>query len=419
MAGRIHVVGAGLAGLAAATKLAGAGRAVTVHEAAGHAGGRCRSYHDPVLDRRIDNGNHLVLSGNRSVAAYLDDIGSAHTLPETPEAVFSFLDLATGERWTTRPNPGLLPWWIFSESRRVPGSRPWNYLRVLGLAWAAPEATVAQVLGADASLFRRFWEPIAVAVLNTAAHEAAAGLLWPVVRETFGRGGGACRSRIAVEGLSESFVDPALATLERRGARVLFKRRLRSLDLQGERARGLDFGEGRLDLSPEDAVVLAVPPQIAQGLVPGLAPPLESRAIVNGHFLLPRPRDDMAFLGLLGGTAEWLFVRGDVVSVTVSAADALAEQPAEAVARELWRDVSRALGLEGTPLPAHRIVKERRATFAQTPDQVALRPPSRTKWANVFLAGDWTATGLPATLEGAVRSGYTAANLALDRQAHP
>ena len=419
MSARIHVVGAGLAGLAAATKLAGAGRAVTVHEAAGHAGGRCRSYHDPVLDRRIDNGNHLVLSGNRSVAAYLDDIGSTHTLPEAPEAVFAFLDLVSGERWAARPNPGRLPWWIFSESRRVSGSRPGGYLRALGLAWAAPEATVAQVLGGDAHLFRRFWEPISVAVLNTAADEGAAGLLWPVVRETFGRGGAACRPRMAVEGLSESFVHPALATLERRGAEVLFNRRLRSLDLQGDRAHGLDFGEGRLDLSAEDAVVLAVPPAAAAGLVPDLAPPLESRAIVNGHFLLPRPRDDIAFLGLVGGTAEWLFVRGDVVSVTVSAADALAERPAEALARDLWTDVGRALSLEGAPLPAHRIVKERRATFAQTPDQVALRPPSRTRWANVFLAGDWTATGLPATIEGAVRSGYTAAELALGSQANP
>jgi len=417
MAPRVHVIGAGLAGLAAATRLAGAGHAVTVHEAAGHAGGRCRSYHDQMLDRRIDNGNHLVLSGNRSILSYLDDIGSADSLTESAEAAFPFLDLDSGERWTVRPNPGRFPWWVFSGARRVPGSGPGEYLKAMALAWAGREATVADVLGSDKKLFRRFWEPISVAVLNTAADEGAASLFWPVVRETFGRGGSACLPRIAKQGLSESFVDPALFTLVRGGAEVRFNRRLRSFSFDGDWVRGLDFGDEAVDLSPGDAVVLAVPPHAAADLVPGLKPPLESRAIVNGHFRLDQKQNDMTFLGLIGGVCDWLFIRGDVVSATASAADALAEKPAETIARDLWADLDRALGLGGAPLPVHRIVKERRATFAQTTAQAALRPPLETRWNNMVLAGDWTDTGLPATLEGAVRSGHMAAGKAADKTA--
>jgi uncharacterized protein with NAD-binding domain and iron-sulfur cluster len=103
-------------------------------------------------------------------------------------------------------------------------------------------------------------------------------------------------------------------------------------------------------------------------------------------------------------------VRGEVASVTVSAADKLAEQRGEKIAETLWKEVAKALKLGDKPLPTHRIVKEKRATFAQTPEDVSRRPGPVTAWSNLFLAGDWTNTGLPATLEGAIRSGRISAN---------
>ena len=113
--------------------------------------------------------------------------------------------------------------------------------------------------------------------------------------------------------------------------------------------------------------------------------------------------------------AQWLFVRGNVVSVTVSAADALAEEAPEKIATMLWADISQALELPLKPEPLARIVKEKRATFAQTPEGIARRPGTRTAWANLLLAGDWTDTGLPATIEGAVRSGHAAARVIAGR----
>ena len=107
-------------------------------------------------------------------------------------------------------------------------------------------------------------------------------------------------------------------------------------------------------------------------------------------------------------------MRGDIVSVTVSAADDLAEQPTEAIAGRLWADVAKALNLGDAPLPTWRIVKEKRATFAQTPGQIRRRPPARTALNNLFLAGDWTDTGLPATIEGTLRSGAKASDAVLE-----
>ncbi len=411
--GHVHIIGAGVSGLSTAVHLLNRGWKVTLHESAGHAGGRCRSFEDSGLGCRIDNGNHLLLSGNCAALEYLALIGAGDGLVGPDKAVFPFLDLQTGQRWTVEMGAGRVPWWIFSEARRVPGSRPADYLRALRLAWAGERATVAECLGADNPLFKRFWEPLAVAVLNTAAEEGAASLLWPVIRETFGRGEAACRPLIARVGLSDTFVVPALRFLAGRGADFFANHRLKALSLDRDRVAALRFEGGDVALGQGDTVVLAVPPRNAAELVPGLIVPDSSCAIVNGHFRLPSASGDFSFLGLVGGVAQWLFVRGDVASVTVSAADALAEDAAAEIAGRLWGEVRQALGYSASPLPAHRIVKEKRATFAQTPDQVRRRPPTRTLWKNLFLAGDWTQTGLPATIEGAIRSGRTAAETAI------
>jgi hydroxysqualene dehydroxylase len=178
----------------------------------------------------------------------------------------------------------------------------------------------------------------------------------------------------------------------------------------------LDFGERRIDLAAGDSVVLALPPAVAGDLLPGLEVPRDSRPIVNAHLRLPEgvrpawiPAAELPILGLVGGAADWLFLRDDVVSLTVSAAEALAERPSEEIAGLMWRDTARALGLDPSAEPLVRIIKEKRATLAQTPAALRLRPGPRTRWANLALAGDWTDTGYPATIESAVRSGSAAA----------
>jgi hydroxysqualene dehydroxylase len=413
----VHVVGAGLAGLAAAAAVTADGSRVRVYEGAGHAGGRCRTYVDEHLGRHVDNGNHLLLSGNRDTYAYLQRFDATDRLSGPARAAFPFLDLSTGERWTVRPTPGRMPWWIFMPSRRVPGTRARDYLSALRLGRARADATVAHCLGDDGALYRRFWEPLAVAALNADADEGAAALLWPVLKETFARGEAACRPRMAALGLSHCFVDPALDWLRRAGQPVQFNARLKALDLQGDHVASLVFADGeRVPVTSRDAVVLALPPAAVATLLPDVTVPEGSRAIVNAHFRLPAGRaPETSFLGLIGGLGQWLFVRDDVASVTVSAADQLAADPSAGdIAARLWPEVARALGfgqgLAHGPLPAFRIIKEKRATFAQTTDQVRRRSPAVTKWKNLFLAGDWTDTGLPATIEGSVRSGHTAAH---------
>lgn len=407
----IHIIGAGLAGLSAAVRLTAAGRRVVLYESAPQAGGRSRSFFDATLGRTVDNGSHLALSGNRALLGYLDAVGARGALTELRPAAFPFLDLRNGERWTLRPGG----FWLFDQARRVPGSRPADYLAALRTLVAGHDATVADALPPGGPLHERLWQPLAVSVMNGAPERSSARLFGAVLRETLLRGETACRPLFAERGLSAALIDPAAAWLERNGGTIRLGARVDGLERQGDRISALSVSGARVALGEADSVVLAAPAWISERLLPGLEVPAAGRAIVNAHFRLdaaPVLPGSLPFLGLVGGTAEWLFQRGDVASVTVSDADSLADLPAEAVAARLWPDVARALRLSG-PVPPSRIVKERRATPDQTPESMARRPGPRTDLANLVLAGDWTETGLPATLEAAVRSGERAAKALL------
>lgn len=416
MSRTVHVIGGGLAGLSAATILAERGVSVILSEAAAQAGGRCRSYVDPQLDMMIDNGNHLVLTGNRAVMAYLKRLGTQDRLAGPDSADLAFMDLRDATRWRLRPNDGPLAWWVLAQNRRVPGTGPGDYLPLAALLARHPGKRIDQVLAPHGVLWERLLEPFFLAALNTEAVAGSADLAGAIVRETLAKGGQACRPRIAHPNLAAAFVEPALDYLNAKGAQVRLGRRLKAIETEGDKVRALEFGDGAAVLGPDDRAILAVPPNHAQALLPGLDAPDEFRSIVNGHFALPatqRPADAPLITGLVGGAAEWLFVFEDRVSVTVSAADAIVDDNREDLAARLWADVTRVLELGDRPLPPWQIVKERRATFAATPEQDAKRPRARTALSNLVLAGDWTQTGLPATIEGALRSGETAARFVL------
>jgi squalene-associated FAD-dependent desaturase len=413
MPSTVHVIGAGLAGLSAAIRLTLAGRKVAVHEAAGQAGGRCRSYHDPALDMEIDNGNHLLLSANYAALDFLRIIGAADQLIGPPHADFPFVDLKSGARWTLRIGDGRIPWWIFDANRRVPGTTARDYLALGRLLWPPRDAAIGELIACKGTLYDRLVGPLLLAALNTAPPEGSAALAGAVLRATVAAGGRACRPLIARDGLGPTFIAPALAWLASRGVTIGFGRRLRTLDIAGEKITALDFGDDKLALGADDGVILAVPPVVAAALLPGLDAPDEFRAIVNAHFRIAPPSGTPPIIGVVGGTVEWIFAFADRLSVTISGADRLLDTPREALAKTIWDEVAAVVRLaDAAAMPPWQIVRERRATFAALPAQERRRPGAITTWANLWLAGDWTATGLPATIEGAIRSGEQAAALA-------
>ncbi len=407
---KVHVIGAGLAGLAAATDLAARGIPVVLSEAAPQAGGRCRSYWDAMLGLDIDNGNHLILSGNHATLAYLDRLGARDGLEAAPSASFPFMDLATNERWTVGANDGPIPWWLFVAGRRVPGVKIRDYVSLFSLLRARKGKTIGDTIDCSGPLYHRLLEPFLLAALNIDPPVGSALLAARVIRETLAAGGRHYHPMIARQGLSATFVAPALRFIEARGGTVTFARRLRGLHCDAQHATGLDFGDDRTAIDTDDAVILAVPPQVAKALVPEISAPTRFRAIVNAHYRTAYPVGTQPMIGVVNGLAQWIFAFPGRLSVTISAGDDHMETSREDLAQRIWRDVAKVVGIDG-PMPPWQIVRERRATFEASPEQDATRPTTRTRWNNLALAGDWTQTGLPATIEGAIRSGISAARL--------
>ncbi|WP_149540760.1 FAD-dependent oxidoreductase [Siccirubricoccus phaeus] len=401
----VHIIGAGVAGLAAGLALLKAGRAVALHEASPQAGGRCRALPDGT-----DNGTHALLGANRAALGFLAAIGAREGWVEPEPDGLPVLDLRDGRAFRV----ALSPFAWGDPALRPPGLSAGALLALAKFALPLPDRAVGPALAAHPEFLRGFVDPLVVAALNTPVEEASARRLGAVLRRLGGRG--ATRLFVARRGLGPDLVAPAVAALEAGGARFRAGARLRRLVTQGGRVAALDFGEDAVALGPGDAVLLATPPWESQRLLPHLETPAAYAPIVNLHFARQGQgpgEEKVRFLGLLAALCQWVLVRPEGVSVTVSAGDAAAREEQESLAPRAWAELRRAalaFGLAGewpeAPPPC-RVVKERRATPRHLPGP-ALRPPL-LPLPNLALAGDWTEPVLPATIEAAVLSGQAAA----------
>ncbi|WP_233866117.1 hydroxysqualene dehydroxylase HpnE [Paraburkholderia adhaesiva] len=411
----VHVIGAGLAGLATAVRLQRRGVQIALYEAAGQAGGRCRSYYDSTLGATLDCGNHLMLASHANTLAYARAIGAADALVSPPDPGFAFMDLAARARWTVRFSRSRLPYWIGDANARVPGTKTVDYLGLLPLLFAKPGRTLAQTMRCNGTLWDRLLNPLFLAALNVEPRMASGELAANMLREALVAGGDAFRPLVAKSGLSSAFVDPALRMLQHGGAAIRLKSPLVEIvyDDAARRVVALDFANGRVVVGADESVVLAVPPEAAQTLVPAIQTPRRFTSIVSVHFAIEPPHGLASPMVLLNGTANWLFAAHGRLSATIHDAHAVLDVPPEVLARKVWADVAEAASLPADRLPPWQVVEAPRATFAAVPDEELRRPATRTRWNNLMLAGDWTATGLPATIEGALRSARKAADLLL------
>lgn len=398
---RTHIVGAGIAGLSAALAVTAEGGEAVLYEAAPHAGGRCRTIH-PADGFVHDNGTHVLFTANRRALSLLKDVGARDRWVEPEPKGLPLHDLKTG----IARRVGLSPWSWLLPSRRPHGLGLADLSRIARLAFPLQDCPVASIFG-NRPIMESLIEPLTVAVLNTPASEASASRLALALRQMLWPR--ACRLLVASNGLSEDLVQPAIEALQARGVPVLAGQRLRTLLTNGSRAIGLALTDRTVALGPDDRVILALPPYEIQRLLPVLPVPQGFEPILNVHYRMPglvQPR----FIGFTGALAQWMLVRPNHVSVTVSAAHEVIDASADHLASTIWREI--APTLQGLGLDAAidrqreaRVVKEKRATIRQAASPLPL-PPLRPL-ANLALAGDWLGS-LPATIESAVVSGEEA-----------
>lgn len=391
-----YIIGAGVSGLACGKRLAEQGYKTAVFEATDHPGGRCRTFFDEKLGLEIDNGTHLVLSGNSAILQMADK----NQLHISASAKFNFKNLKTGADWVADMGCGKIPW----MGKTPPGVSMWNLLgdyRKLNC-----DAAIGDVLDSKSLRWENLWMPLILAIMNTPPLDASARLMRAVLSQSLLKGGYSSRPVMMKNGLSKALINPVASSLE-----IKYGAMLKAIQFDGSLAAKLIFKDFEINLENDDVVVLAVPWGVAHDLYSEIPPAPEFNPIINVHFKTNAHVKTPEMTGLLGGVSHWLFRRENVASVTISAANQMVAEPSEKIANQVWSEISQLVG--GGEIPPWRVIKEKSATFAATPHNNGLRPQAITKMKNLFLAGDWTDTGLPATLEGSARSGFVCADAAI------
>jgi squalene-associated FAD-dependent desaturase len=431
------VIGGGAAGLAAATRLAEARQRVILLEAAPQLGGRARSFVDRATSDAIDNGQHALMGCYDEFLALLGRIGRRDALYEV-ELDIPFFDPVRGTarlRCPSLPAPlhfagGLLRYRHLSATERLSALLAGQRLvwRFGSRSRGRLDTTVASALaalGQGANARAVLWDPLTWATLNADPERASARLLAAVVERALLGSREASRFLLPAVPLSELYAEPAAKYVEERGGVVRRRAAADVLEVERDRVVAVRAGGERFEAT---AVISAVPPWALRRLAPAAvslpAKLDEATPIVSVTLWLDRPVGGAPFLGLVGSETQWVFQvqrlhgEGDDAPARLacvrSGADAWLDESTDAIAQRALADVSRALPIAAEArLLRALVVKEVRATLAPDPALQLLRPGARSGLANLFVAGDWTDTGLPATLEGAAASGHRAASLAL------
>jgi squalene-associated FAD-dependent desaturase len=435
----VVVIGAGFAGLSAATALAGRGARVLVLEARPRLGGRATAFQDRVSGEFVDNGQHVLFGCYHETFAFLRRIGAERHVQLQPSLEVPFITPAgalTRLRCPDLPAPlhllaGVLEWDALPLRDRL------NVLRLAGplLRTSRTSGTVREWLirfGQGQAIRDWLWEPLAIAALNQAPDEAAAEPFVRVLSEMFGGGPRAAAIGLPVQPLDRMYAEPARAYIEARGGdvRVNTPARVSELSRDGSSVMTVEAGGSRI----ASANVVAAVPWFALGDLfagcqapPALGSTLDAARrtpalpIVTVNLWYDRPVMDEPFVGLPASDIHWIFDKrvtlggnASHLSIVTSAARTLAplgndELVALAAARvrDALPDGARARLIRGT------VIRERRATFSVAPGAPP-RPQVGTGLGNLFLASDWIDTGLPGTIESAVRAGHLAAAAILD-----
>jgi zeta-carotene desaturase len=431
------VVGAGFAGVAAAVDLARRGARVTLLEERRRAGGRAFSWADPESGETIDNGQHLLMGCYTATRELLRILGTEHLV--LFQRRLSLKSVERGGRVMSLSCPSLpSPTHLLAGLMALKGLRArdrWALLRAAPFLLRPPGAGLTvedwlDRLGQTENLRERFWRPVALATLNEETDVAAASLLAAVLKEAFGGSAAATGLGIPGAGLSELYAGPAERYLRERGGDLRSGCTVDRILTEAGRAVAVIVREG--DPIPCDSVVLAVPHTAAGGILPREAieanPRLERldelgiSAIVSVNLWFDREVTGMDLFGLLGSPIQFVFnkcalwsdgpSRGTYLACVASAASNLAAEPNDRIRAVAEEEIRRHLpAAREAKVVRSMVVREKMATFSGRPEVLTLRPRARTAVANFALAGDWTDTGLPGTIEGAVRSGFAAARI--------
>jgi squalene-associated FAD-dependent desaturase len=433
------IIGGGFAGLSAGVALAAAGRAVMLLERRAFLGGRAYSFTDRVTGETVDNGQHLMMGCYHATLDFLAQIGAKDKIKIQPNSRVDFLDEREGyASFNCPPLPaplhllgGLCRLRTLTWGDRFAALRVGLALRrINGRRAKLADLTVSQwldSLGQPERLQRRFWAPLALATLNEAPERASADMLARVIEEAFMRTRRDSMIVISRVGLSDLYTEDARRFIETRGGEVKTGAEVAAIEFADARAVAVRLKTG--ERINAQTVTSSVPPSALVSLLPAHLierqaafqnlSSFKSSPIISVNLWYDEPVTDLEFVGLLDSRIEWVFNKNAIVgknqrqqhlALVTSGAHEAARMPKEELIEMATAEMRRFFPAARSARLNHaHVVREHEATISHTVGVAKLRPPQRTGIENFYLAGDWTETGLPATIEGAVRSGRACA----------
>ncbi|HEY8504520.1 MAG TPA: hydroxysqualene dehydroxylase HpnE [Gemmataceae bacterium] len=440
---RVLILGGGLAGLAAASALAPRGFAVTLAESRNRLGGRAGSFADPATGQLIDACQHVSMGCCTNFARFCRTVGTAHLLEPQPR-----LHFLTPDRRLSRlqADPWPAPFHLARGLASLHFLTPLEKLRI-GRAMLAllrtPPGHDEPLLGwlrqhgQSETAIRRFWGVVLVSALNESVERLGLRYARKVFVDGFLRHRRGFEVQLPKVPLARLYGEELREWFDRHGVRLLENAAARRIEVSGGKVSAVRMRDGStleadwyISAVGFERLLDLLPPEVAEGddyfrKLRGL----ETSPITSVHLWFDRPVMRLPHVVLVDCAGQWVFDRGahtengetgHYVQVVVSASRELRELGREGVRDVIAAEVRRLFpAARGAELLRAKVVTEHTATFSAVPGVDQFRPPQASPVPNLFVAGDWTATGWPATMEGAVRSGYLAAEALLRAKGTP
>ncbi|MHB8337958.1 MAG: hydroxysqualene dehydroxylase HpnE [Ignavibacteriaceae bacterium] len=416
------VIGGGFAGLTSAVYLAKAGYNVELIEASSKLGGRAYSFLDKNTGTVIDNGQHILMGCYDETLKFIKLIKAEDNFHFQKRLEVNFL-ASNFKILPLKSFPVFYPLNLLLGLLNYKAITFFERLKLLKFILTLPffpkkkldHMNVAELLengNQNENIRKAFWEIIAVGALNANIENASAKIFADVLRKIFFKGNSSSTIVLPLYGLSESYCNHAQKFIEENNGRIFFSEPVLSLQIENEKVS--EIITSKRTITDFDFVVTAVPLFAIEKISPDIITDkfhLKYSSILSTHIWLNENPLDKTFYGLIDSEVHWIFNHGTHITIVISHANELAEKSNETIFEIIMSEIEKFTKIKKELVIRYKIIKEKRATFIPLGDIIKLRPPSRTKLRNVFLAGDWTDTGLPSTIESAVKSGRTAAEI--------
>jgi squalene-associated FAD-dependent desaturase len=440
------IVGGGLAGLAAACELVDHGQEVVLVERRPFLGGRASSFTDPQSQDEVDNGQHVFLKCCTEYIRFLERLGitsKTHLQPRMQVLVVDPQKGASTLQSSALPAPlHLLPSFLRFRHLSLLDKTRAAYAMLCILSTDRKKKDLDSITFYDwlkahaqsEGAIDRFWNLIIVATLNDDVRRVSADPAMMIFQEGFLKRADGANIGYATVGLTSLLAEAASRYVETRGGRVILGQAAKELAFEGDQVVGVSFSDG--SVLRGRFYICAVPHKALPTLLPGgprrspffrRVSGLSTSPIVNIHLWYDRPITDMDFAAFINSEAQWVFNKskmwglagdGQYLDISLSGAQEYMSLPKRELGQRFIRELERLFPrARGARVERCLVVKQPDATFAVRPGSGRYRLPFRTPIENLFLAGDWTATGWPPTMESAVRSGLACAQEVLRLEA--